>query len=385
MPEDKSSRHKTKIPWATFSKLKLDLIWHVPVLVAAGLFMVSISWLKWPDLLVDFGAQAYIPWRLTEGQVLYKDILSIYGPLSSYLHALLFKLFGQGISVLTGFNLLVVTGLSALIYCLFQKLANPLTGFLCTFAFLTVFAFGQYQAGGNYNFICAYVYELPHGVALSFLALFFVLKFLENPQPKYLGYSGGIVGLVYWTKMEVFIALVIPLCLGLLGSWFQRRLNKKAAAREVLIALTAFMIPVSLFYAYFLTMMPLKEALLTIPSPFSFLNHVGSLKQLKLSQWILGFDQPMLNFFKLAQYFFVLVTVLGFIIGLDYLLSGPLRHIKRLSLLVLTSLLGLLYIASAQIPLLDLGRPLPRRRYCDRRVCLRVGRPRGGKLVLYRL
>jgi 4-amino-4-deoxy-L-arabinose transferase-like glycosyltransferase len=328
-------------------------------LSATGLFMASISWLKWPDLLIDFGAQVYIPWRLSEGQVLYRDIPSIYGPLSHYLHALLFKIFGPGISVLIGFNLLIVAGLSTLIYSLFKKLANPLTGFLCAFAFLTLFAFGQYQGGGNYNFICAYVYSLPHGVALSFLALFFFLKFLENPQLRYLGFSGGVVGLVYWTKMEVFVALAFPLFLGLLTSWFQRRLNKREAVREALMALTAFMIPVLLFYSYFLTKMPLKEVLLTIPSPFSFLSHVSSLKQFQLNQWILGFDQPAFNLLKLFQYFFILIVTLGFVIGVDSLLSGPLKHIKRLSLLVLVSLMGLLYVVSAQIPWLYLGRPLP--------------------------
>ena len=350
MPENSSPTLENKFPLVSLSKLRLDLCWHVPVLVAAGLFMMSISWLKWPDLLIDFGAQVYIPWRLSEGQVLYKDITSIYGPLSSYLHALLFKIFGPGISVLIGFNLLIVAGLSTLIYSLFKKLANPLTGFLCAFAFLTLFAFGQYQGGGNYNFICAYVYSLPHGVALSFLALFFFLKFLENPQLRYLGFSGGVVGLVYWTKMEVFVALAFPLCLGLLASWFQRRLNKKEAVREALMTLTAFMIPVLLFYSYFLTKMPLKEALLTIPSPFSFLKHVDSLKQYKLNQWILGLDHPAFNLLKLFQYFLVLVTALGFIIGIDSLLSGPLKHIKRLSLLVLVSMMTLLYVVSAQIP-----------------------------------
>ena len=182
MPENSSPIPENRFLLVSLSKLRLDLCWHVPVLVAAGLFMMSISWLKWPDLLIDFGAQVYIPWRLSEGQVLYKDIASIYGPLSPYLHAFLFKIFGPGISVLIGFNLLIVAGLSTLIYSLFKKLSNPLIGFLCAFAFLTLFAFGQYQGGGNYNFICAYVYALPHGVALSFLALFFFLKFLENSQ-----------------------------------------------------------------------------------------------------------------------------------------------------------------------------------------------------------
>ncbi len=359
MPEDKSSTLANNIPWIPLSKLKLNLIWHVPVLIAAGIFMMSVSWLKWPDLVVDFGAQVYIPWRLSEGEVLYKDIVYIYGPLSSYVHALLFKIFGPGIDVLIGFNVLVVTGLTVLIYFLFRKLANPLTGFFCAFAFLTLFAFGQYQGGGNYNFICAYVYSLPHGVALSFLALFLFLKFLENPQFKYLGLSAVVTGLVYWTKMEVFVALALPLFLGLLASWFQRRLNKKEAVRELLTTLTAFLIPVVLFYFYFLTKMPLKEVLLIIPSPFSFLSDVGSLQQYKLNQWILGFDQPAFNLIKLFQYFLVLAVVLGLIIGLDFLLSGPWKHVKRLSLLFLVSLFSLLYVASSHIPWLYLGRPLP--------------------------
>ena len=74
------------------------------------------------------------------------------------------------------------------------------------------------------------------------------------------------------------------------------------------------MIPVLLFYSYFLTKMPLKEALVTLPNPFSFLGQVGSLKQFQLNQWILGFDQPVSNLLKLLQYFFVLIGVLGFII-----------------------------------------------------------------------
>ena len=338
-------------PWLRFVSLV--------ILVAAGLLMASISWLKWPDLLIDFGAQIYTPWRLSEGQVLYKDIVDTYGPLSPYLHALLFKIFGPGINILIGFNLLVVTGLATLIYFLFKKLGNSLTGFLCAFSFITIFAFGQYQGGGNYNFICAYVYSLPHGVALSFLALFLFLKFLEKPQLKYLWFSGGVLGLVYWTKIEVFVALAIPLLLGLIVSWFQRRINKKEAFREALIALTAFVIPIVLFYAYFLTKMTFKEALLIIPSLFSFLNDVGSLKQFRLNQWILGFDRPAFNLIELFQYFFILITVMGFMIVIDSLLSGPLRHVKRLSLLVLVSLAGLLYVVSEQIPWLFLGRPLP--------------------------
>ncbi len=105
MPENSSPTLENKFPLVSISKLRLDLCWHVPVLVAAGLLMMSISWLKWPDLVIDFGEQAYIAWRLSEGAVLYRDIIYFYGPLSSYVHALLFKLFGPQLIVLIIFNL----------------------------------------------------------------------------------------------------------------------------------------------------------------------------------------------------------------------------------------------------------------------------------------
>ena len=358
MPTEPASTPSQEFEISIFSNNKLENLGLIIILLT-GLVMALISWLKWHDLLIDFGEQVYVAWRLSEGEVLYKDIIYGYGPLSSYTHALLFKIFGPGINVLVGFNLLVVTGLSVLIYFLFKKLANSLTGFLCAFVFLTLFAFAQYQGGGNYNFICSYVYSLPHGVALSFLALFFFLKFLESFQPKYLAISGGVVGLVYWTKMEVFVALSFSLLLGLLTSWIQRQLGKRELVREALITLATFMVPVILFYLYFLTKMPLKEVFLTLPSPFSFLGQVGSLKQFQLNQWILGFDQPVSNLLKLFQYFFVLITILGLVIGVDSLLSNSSKHIKQIALLFSVALAGLLYVISPQIPWLYLGRPLP--------------------------
>ena len=49
--------------------------WEPCLLLASGILMVNISWLKWSDLLIDYGEQAYIAWRLSEGAVLYRDIV----------------------------------------------------------------------------------------------------------------------------------------------------------------------------------------------------------------------------------------------------------------------------------------------------------------------
>ena len=36
-----------------------------------------ISWGKWPDPLIDFGRELYLPWRTTQGAVLFKDEMLI--------------------------------------------------------------------------------------------------------------------------------------------------------------------------------------------------------------------------------------------------------------------------------------------------------------------
>ena len=145
--------------------------------------MAWMSWRKWPDLVIDFGEQVYIAWRLAEGEVLYRDIIYFYGPLSSYLHSLLFKLFGTGFMVLAVFNILLILVLTALIYHLFTFLGDRLSGTLTALTSVTVFAFSQYIWMGNHNFVASYVYDLTHGAFLCFLALHLLIKFSLKGTP----------------------------------------------------------------------------------------------------------------------------------------------------------------------------------------------------------
>jgi hypothetical protein len=57
------------------------------VLLAVGAALLAWTWRKWPDILVDFGRELYIPWQLVSGKVLYVDIAYFNGPLSPYLNA----------------------------------------------------------------------------------------------------------------------------------------------------------------------------------------------------------------------------------------------------------------------------------------------------------
>ena len=67
------------------------------VALGGGVFALAaaLSWRRWADVLVDFGLQLYLPWRISEGDVLYRDVLYLAGgPLSQYFNALSSRFLG---------------------------------------------------------------------------------------------------------------------------------------------------------------------------------------------------------------------------------------------------------------------------------------------------
>src|SRR3954464_614934 len=89
--------------------------------------MLAFTWRTWPEPVIDFGRELYVPWQLSEGKVLYRDIVSYFnGPLSPYLHAAIFKVFGVSLQTLVGFNLLVIALIATLIYALLDRAAGRL-------------------------------------------------------------------------------------------------------------------------------------------------------------------------------------------------------------------------------------------------------------------
>ena len=328
--------------------------WGFPAILILGLAMATISWQKWADLIVDYGQQLYIPWQISEGKVLYRDMDYLFGPFSAYLHASLFKIFEPGIMVLVWFNLGVVVALSSTIYLLFQYFSNSLTATLTTLAFLGIFAFGQYMGGGNFNFICAYSYELAHGICLSFIILWIFIQTLEHPNHLKLICIGLLTGVVYLTKPEVFLALAAALALGFYFIFKKHTLPNNSLG----LLLGTFLIAPILTTTYFSTQVPLSQALSYIFLPWF---HVigSSLSDLPLYQWVLGTDSLGKNVWKMISYF---LLVSGFFLGL-ILLGRRLENITKKSCLA-GWILSLIMISALaywhkSVPIFDLPRSFP--------------------------
>ena len=355
MPEEQDASAGNYSLANSISSIRIDL-WKWLVLPLVGVTLARVSWQKWQDLIVDYGQQLYVPWQLAEGQVLYRDIFYIYGPLSSYVHALLFKIFGPGILVLAWFNMGLIVGLTVLLYQLFRDLSDARTANFICLTFLGVFAFGQYKLGGNYNFVCAYVYELPHGILISFAALLQFIRYLDDPHPKKLGLVGFLTGLVFLTKPEVFFALITALGAGLGLTLY---LQPPVSRLKTLIPFAAGMAAPPIAFIIFLGFyMPVMDSVNSIFGPYLFLTN-GELRALPLYKWIMGTNEPWDNLTAMFLYF----VVFSFFLFLIYLFNRALntniqKYLLGFSVTVCLSIAYLLlYVFN--VPWLSLGRPLP--------------------------
>lgn len=73
------------------------------------------------DIIVDSFREAYIPEQVLNGQVLYKNIFTIYAPFSYLFNAVLFKIFGINLRVLYFAGLIASIGILNLVYFISNK------------------------------------------------------------------------------------------------------------------------------------------------------------------------------------------------------------------------------------------------------------------------
>lgn len=176
-------------------------------LAVLAVALLSISWGRWPDVLVDFGHELYVPWQLAEGKVLGRDIfLGATGSLSPYLNALAFIVLGVSFRSLVILNLALLAGLTWLLFTLLREIGDRLSATIACAFFLAVFAFGQYVGIGNYNYVAPYSHGATHGMLLSLLAIAFAWRHARTRARRDVALASLALGHVLLTKPEFFLA-----------------------------------------------------------------------------------------------------------------------------------------------------------------------------------
>ena len=182
---------------------------------AVVVWLLDVSWRKWPDPMIDFGRELYIPWRLHQGAVLYRDIDANYGPLSHYFNSLVFSVMGVGYMNLVWINLLVYLAILALLYQGVRMGWGPLAAFAGSLIFVTVFSFSQLVGIANYNFLSPYSHETTHGFLLILILIHLWASWLRTPRRWKVVSAGLCFGLCVLLKVEViFVAVIVTA-----GAW----------------------------------------------------------------------------------------------------------------------------------------------------------------------
>lgn len=264
----------------------------IPLITIA--VMLYVSWLRWPDVLVDFGREIYTPWLLSEGGVLYKDIAYWNGPLSPYFHMLLYKFFGPSIFIVQLSNLLIIGSLAILIYKFYGRYSRFNSAPFIVSAFFVLFAFAQFFIYGNYNFASPYSHELTHGILIGFVIIYLLRVYLECGNILIIGAIGLLTGLSLLTKLEITLATIVSVVLALVLVIRAEIPPSGRLVKMIALFVCGLIIPLIAFTFFLSIYMPLSEAIKGIFGAWLILGSTDiSAGQFYRHQ--MGMDNPFMN------------------------------------------------------------------------------------------
>ena len=236
----------------------LQRAWIGPLAVAlVAIAMAAWTWRQWADPIVDFGGEAYVAWRISQGDVLYRDLAYFTGPLAPYLHGAAMKVGGASLTTIAVVNFALLGATLTLLWRLARRMSDAFAATCACVAFTVLCAFGLHKGGGNYNFIWPYSQEMPLGFLLSLATLALLVRWLEAPSRTRAALLGLCYGLVFLTKLEFTVAVGGALLRGVVSS----RANTRARLEHVACALVAALAPIALAWGLLCSELPARGAL----------------------------------------------------------------------------------------------------------------------------
>jgi hypothetical protein len=175
----------------------------------ASLFcaLAAPSWGRWADPIVDFGREPYLSWQLLEGRTLYRDLASVFGPLSPYVNAAWFRLFGVSLQTLALCNLAIAAFLAAVVFRFLARCCDRLTATVGATVLLVGFVFPHHLGdAANYNFVWPYTHTATHGTVLLVCGVAALSRAVLRPHLAAWTAAGACLATTLLTKPEIALA-----------------------------------------------------------------------------------------------------------------------------------------------------------------------------------
>ncbi|MFQ5417600.1 MAG: glycosyltransferase family 39 protein, partial [Myxococcota bacterium] len=333
--------------------------WAGPAALAVLFVALTVwSWRRWGDIAIDYGQQLYVAWQILEGKDLYRDIAWPYGPLSSYVNALLFRLFGVSYTTLVLCNLALLAVVCALVYRLLDRLCDRLAATLAVLALLTVFGFAHFVILGNYNFIAPYTHEATHGTLICLVLLACVVRRNETRSSRAAIAIGTCVGLSLWTKPEIVLAAFTTASWGIGLLWWIERPALRQMLRELRPIAAGAALAAAAIYALLAARTSAAEALVSLGRPWLPLLESDIVATHYFASG-LGIDLPWANLAGMAIASLALASGLTGLAAVDARLSLGARSVGWRQGLTAVVVFGALITAFPTGPWETFGKALP--------------------------
>ena len=251
----------------------------IAALAVLTVLQMYSTWATWGNLSIDAGHETYVPWVLSEGQMLYRDVWYHYGPAGVYFNSWLFTIFGRHLAVLY-----LAGGLSALVSAIFlfltgSELRYPWPGWVAG-AVVVLEAFHE----GLFCFPLPYSFPAVYGCVIACALLWLLVRGLQSGGWMWTTTAGLLAAAALVTKLEFgvmcYAALGLAAILRLVAEKNWKRLARDLAALLPGLAICAAVIRwmVSIHGLSFIT----QENILSWPTSFfmrtygkAWLAHTG--------------------------------------------------------------------------------------------------------------
>ena len=142
------------------------------------IFMLYFSWLKWLHPIIDCGREAYVPWQISNGKMLYKDLAYFYGPFAPYFIAIIFKLLGASLNTLYFIGITTNILLCLVLYFLSRQLLSPFISCLTLLFYMQIGIIAP-NLGSYEGFIYPYSFAALFGLLFILIQLSLIVTYYK--------------------------------------------------------------------------------------------------------------------------------------------------------------------------------------------------------------
>jgi hypothetical protein len=172
------------------------------IICLAYILCLCISFKKWIFFPWDVGREMLVPYKLLQGEVLYRDVFYHYNPLAPYLLSWLWSLYPVTLNTLYAFGIIVSIVCVCSVYKLCLKISGYLFASIVTLFFINFYVF--IPTRGNLIFPYAFAYSLA--TTLTFVVLILSIRYFEQSEYSVLILISLLVGTLFVTKIEYALA-----------------------------------------------------------------------------------------------------------------------------------------------------------------------------------